>query len=120
MACRADWYTRPPRHASRGREGSTEDALQFNPPVEAEECLLTILIVVFGSVSTQGPTMPNMVSTMETKNFGTPDEVRTLPKTRIEVVNLGDGTVMKLTLEPGWRWSEHVKPTAGTDSCQVP
>ena len=64
--------------------------------------------------------MPNMMSKMETKNFGTPDEIRTLPKTKIEVVNLGDGTVMKLTLEPGWRWSEHVKPTAGTDSCQVP
>jgi quercetin dioxygenase-like cupin family protein len=60
-----------------------------------------------------------MMSTMETKNFGTPDEVRTLPKTKIEVVNLGDGSVMKLTVEPGWRWSEHVKPTAGTDSCQV-
>lgn len=59
------------------------------------------------------------MSTMETKNFGTSDEVRTLPKTKIEVVNLGDGSVMKLTVEPGWRWSEHVKPTAGTDSCQV-
>jgi hypothetical protein len=31
MACRADWYARPKFRASRGREGSTEDALQFNP-----------------------------------------------------------------------------------------
>src|SRR5260370_18117357 len=55
MACRADWYTRPLRRAFRGREGKAFYALQFNPPVEPEECLLTTLIVVFGSVNTQGP-----------------------------------------------------------------
>jgi class 3 adenylate cyclase len=26
--------------------------------------------------------------------------------------------VGRLVLEPGWRWSEHVRPTAGTTSCQ--
>jgi hypothetical protein len=35
------------------------------------------------------------MSTMETKNFGTPDEVRTLPKTNIEVINLGDASVVE-------------------------
>src|SRR5437588_7090688 len=55
MACSADRYTRPPRRASRGREGSASYAFPFNPPVEPEEYLLTHLIVVFGSVNTQGP-----------------------------------------------------------------
>ncbi len=55
MACRTDWYPRPLRRASRGRKGSASCALQFNPPVEPEECLLKILLVVFGSVHTQGP-----------------------------------------------------------------
>src|SRR5690348_3462985 len=55
MACRADWYTHPLQRASRGREGSTSSMPQFNLPVEPEECLVTTLIVVFGSVNTQGP-----------------------------------------------------------------
>jgi mannose-6-phosphate isomerase-like protein (cupin superfamily) len=62
------------------------------------------------------PTLQNI----QKKNFTAPDETRSLPKTTVEVVNLGDVTVMKLTLEPGWKWSECVKSTAGTSSCQVP
>jgi quercetin dioxygenase-like cupin family protein len=57
--------------------------------------------------------------TMQTKSLNTPDEVRTLPKTKIEVMTFGDLSLMKVTFEPGWRWSEHVKPTAGTSSCEV-
>lgn len=57
--------------------------------------------------------------TMQTKSLNRPDEVRTLPKTRVDVIEFGDMALMKLTLEPGWRWSEHVKPTAGTTSCEV-
>ena len=53
------------------------------------------------------------------KNFNKPDEVRTPPKTKVEVVKVGDSTVMRATFEPGWKWSEHVKPIAGTPSCQV-
>jgi quercetin dioxygenase-like cupin family protein len=60
-----------------------------------------------------------MVTTVQPKNMSKPDEVRTLPKTRIEVANFGDMTLMKLTLEPGWKWSEHIKPQVGTPSCQV-
>ena len=60
------------------------------------------------------------VQNIQKKTFTTPDETRSLPKTTIEVVNLGDATVMKATLEPGWKWSECVKPKAGTASCQAP
>jgi hypothetical protein len=60
-----------------------------------------------------------IMSAMETKSLNTPDEVKNLPKTTIEVINMGDMSLMKLTLQPGWKWSEHVKPTVGTESCQV-
>jgi hypothetical protein len=42
-----------------------------------------------------------IMSTMETKSLNTPDEVRNLPKTRVEVITFGDLSLMKLTFEPG-------------------
>ena len=57
---------------------------------------------------------------MEAKNFCNPDEIRNLPKTKIEVIKVGDSTIMRGTFDPGWKWSECVKPTAGTESCQAP
>ena len=53
------------------------------------------------------------------KNLGRPDEVIEFPRMTVRVVDLGDITVGHLVSEPGWRWSEDVKPIAGTDSCQV-
>ena len=52
------------------------------------------------------------------KSFSAADEVRTPAKTRMEVVDLGGVKAARLRLEPGWRWSECIKPVAGTDSCQ--
>ena len=40
-------------------------------------------------------------------------------KGKAEVVGLGEVSAMRVTLEPGWRWSECVKPVVGTESCQV-
>lgn len=37
----------------------------------------------------------------------------------MDVITLGDFTLGKGTFEPGWRWSEDVKPIAGTDSCMA-
>jgi mannose-6-phosphate isomerase-like protein (cupin superfamily) len=56
----------------------------------------------------------------EMKSIGTPDETRTFTRGKIEVVNIGGGTVGKATFEPGWKWSNDVKPVAGTDLCQAP
>lgn len=53
------------------------------------------------------------------KGFDQPDERRTPSKTVVDVVDLGRSKVARLTLEPGWRWDEAIKPIAGTDSCQV-
>jgi hypothetical protein len=51
--------------------------------------------------------------------FASPDETRNFPKGKMEVVKIGGLTFGRATLEPGWRWSECVKPIAGTESCQV-
>jgi len=56
----------------------------------------------------------------EKKSFSSPDEVRPMAdKGQVEILKIGEGVVGKATFEPGWRWSEHVKPIAGTDSCQA-
>jgi uncharacterized cupin superfamily protein len=53
------------------------------------------------------------------KSLDSPEEVRPIKNGRVEVVNLGDVTAMRVTFEPGWKWSESVKPVAGTNSCEV-
>ena len=38
----------------------------------------------------------------------------------LAMLDLDGAAVGKATFRPGWRWSEHVKPIAGTDSCLAP
>lgn len=49
-----------------------------------------------------------------------PSQVRTFPKGHVDLINIGGATVGKGIFEPGWRWSESVKPIAKTDSCEAP
>jgi quercetin dioxygenase-like cupin family protein len=55
------------------------------------------------------------------KNLSSPEETRPFEdgKGKVELVNLDAGGVGRATFEPGWQWSKHVKPIAGTDSCQA-
>jgi hypothetical protein len=53
------------------------------------------------------------------KSFETPDERRVPDKTQVEVVDLDGVKAARITLQPGWRWSECIKPVVGTESCQV-
>lgn len=54
---------------------------------------------------------------MEKKNLGKPEEKREFPKGYVELVTVGDVTFGKGTFNPGWKWTESVKPIAKTDSC---
>jgi hypothetical protein len=53
------------------------------------------------------------------KSFEVPDEVRTPDKTKLEVVDLDGVKAARMTAQPGWRWSECIKPVVGGDSCQA-
>ena len=53
------------------------------------------------------------------KQFDKPDETRTPDKTKMQVVELSSGKAARMSLEPGWKWSECIKPVVGGDSCQA-
>ena len=56
----------------------------------------------------------------EHKTFTAPEEVRPFPNGRAEIVTLGGSAIGRLVLQPGWRWSNDVKPIAQTDLCEAP
>ena len=56
----------------------------------------------------------------ERKSFGQPDETREFPNGQAQIVSVGGAEVGRLIFRPGWRWSNDVKPIAGTDSCDAP
>jgi len=60
------------------------------------------------------------MASVEAKDFATAaDEVMTPSNARVEMVNVGGQRVMKLTAQPGWKWSTDIKPMVGTESCEA-
>lgn len=61
--------------------------------------------------------MPNLVR----MSLDSPEETRPFEgdKGQLQLVNMEKGAVGRATFLPGWRWSEHVKPIAKTESCQA-
>ena len=57
---------------------------------------------------------------IEQKSFDAPDDVLKFEKGKLELLKFSRGVVRRLTLEPGWRWSEHIRPFAGTELCESP
>jgi quercetin dioxygenase-like cupin family protein len=53
------------------------------------------------------------------KNLGNPDVTRDCGHGTMDIVTLGETTLTRVTLKPGWKWSEHVRPMANTESCQA-
>ncbi|WP_159795543.1 cupin domain-containing protein [Puerhibacterium puerhi] len=60
------------------------------------------------------------MQTVEHETFAKPAEVRTFPHGKAEILEVGDSTIGRLVLEPGWRWSNDVRPIAGTELCEAP
>lgn len=54
------------------------------------------------------------------KDFADPDEVRTFPHGRFELIHLAGVTLGRATYQPGWRWSIHNEPSVGTALCHAP
>ena len=60
------------------------------------------------------------MAVIESQSIEKPHESRPFREHgHMDVVTLGDFTLGKGTFEPGWRWSDDVKPIAGTESCQA-
>ena len=53
------------------------------------------------------------------KSFRVPDTIVELPLLTARLVELGELTLAHEVVQPGWRWSEHVRPSVGGDWCQV-
>ena len=56
---------------------------------------------------------------VEARDFNSPDETRTPDKTAVDVIRFGGTTAARLRLEPGWRWSDCIKPVVGGERCQA-
>ncbi|MDQ1681246.1 MAG: hypothetical protein QOI42_2105 [Frankiaceae bacterium] len=63
--------------------------------------------------------MPTMQKTAQ-RAFDRPDERREFPHGHADIVVVDGHTIGRMTFQPGWRWSNDVKPIAGTDSCEAP
>ncbi|MBB0230531.1 cupin domain-containing protein [Streptomyces calidiresistens] len=59
--------------------------------------------------------------TIVKRNFDSADEVRPFEdhKGHLDILETEHGLVGRAIFEPGWQWSKHVKPMAGTDSCEA-
>ena len=65
--------------------------------------------------------MSGGTTTIEVKNFDSPDEARPFEANgEVRLVTWRGKEIGKGVFEPGWSWSEHVKPIAGTESCEFP
>jgi quercetin dioxygenase-like cupin family protein len=60
------------------------------------------------------------MSAAERKTFDRPDETRSFERGSLDLVDVAGAQIGRLVLEPGWRWSDHVKPLAGTEWCEAP
>ncbi len=61
-----------------------------------------------------------MSTAYEQQDFAAPTETRAFPNGRLDLVRSGGADIGRLTLRPGWRWSNDVKPAAGTELCEAP
>jgi len=59
------------------------------------------------------------MSAIEKKSLNKPDETRTFPKGKLELVTFGGVSFGKATFQPGWRWTEVMPPIAKTSTCQA-
>ena len=60
------------------------------------------------------------MASIEKKSFSSPDQTGNPgEKIKVEIINVAGIRLPKVTAEPGWKWSEHVKPVAKTESCQT-
>lgn len=55
---------------------------------------------------------------LQHRPFGDADDVREVPLGRLETYDMGEMRIGRSILQPGWRWSESIKPIARTELCE--
>jgi hypothetical protein len=63
--------------------------------------------------------MVTNVTNMEKKSLYQPEQTQKFGRLTVEIITIGGLTFKRDTAEPGWRWSQDVKPVVKTDSCQI-
>jgi len=64
--------------------------------------------------------MTTTTAEMQAKSFDVPDEHFTIgDKGRVDTVQVNGVTFHRATFRPGFVWTEHARPIAGTDLCQL-
>jgi hypothetical protein len=56
---------------------------------------------------------------VETRSFDAPDETRAPENATVAIVRMGGTSASRMSLQPGWRWSENIRPIVGGDRCQL-
>src|SRR5438132_11317542 len=110
---RAARHARPDISSNDLRRLNEPGSLEAGRPDESRQRPLDSA----GGVSTE----EGQMSGLDVRSVSSPEEVRPFQdgKGTAAVVHVAGQPVLYATFEPGWRWSQHVKPIAGTDSCQT-
>lgn len=59
------------------------------------------------------------MANLQKKSLNNSDETKEFPKLQIKTAKLDGITFNLSTYQPGWKWSESVKPTVKTESCEM-
>jgi hypothetical protein len=57
---------------------------------------------------------------IQKKTLNSPDEIRTFDKGKVELATVGPVTFGRGVFQPGWKWSDCVKPLVNTGYCEAP
>lgn len=57
--------------------------------------------------------------TITKKSLNQPEETKTPEKIKVEIITIAGLKIQRVTADPGWRWSTHLKPLVGGESCQT-
>ena len=79
--------------------------------------LIGFIMITFAG---QAQTAAAIAAKAEHLNFSKPEEVRTFPLGKVDLIKIGGAMIGKAVFQPGWKWSESVKPIAKTTSCEAP
>jgi quercetin dioxygenase-like cupin family protein len=55
----------------------------------------------------------------ETRTFDDPDDRMSFAHGHVEIANIGGRRLLRVTFEPGFRWSVDMSPVAKTELCQM-